>query len=133
MASRSTHLDTPIWQESGRPELVTVTDPAHPLHGRCFVLMSAASTARASGQVLVIYRDDVLVKIPAAATSLFPAPACRPLSKLSIDGIRDLVRFAKRLQQTGQRASANQPSHDCLKHDSESDLANSHGSPRGEP
>jgi hypothetical protein len=95
--------------------------------------MSAASTARASGQVLVIYRDDVLLKIPAAATSLFPAAAYRPLSKLSIDGIRDLVRFAKRLQQTGQRASTNQPSHDCLKHDSESDLANSHGSPRGEP
>jgi hypothetical protein len=71
---------------------MTVIDPAHPLYGRCFSLVSAVA---ADGQALVVYRDDVLLRIAARATSLHPPLPCLPVSKLSIDAIRDLVRLVR--------------------------------------
>jgi hypothetical protein len=70
-----------------------------------------------SGQVLVVYRDGVSLKIPARSTNLYAAPPDRPVSKLSIDGIRDLLRFAGR---SGQ-------------HDLGPDLTKSRGPLGGEP
>ena len=86
MACTSTHLNAPIRSPDGRSEQITVIDPAHPLFGRCFSLVSATG---AHGQVLVVYRDGILIRIPARATSLYPAPPCLPVSKLSIASIRD--------------------------------------------
>src|SRR5258708_11529938 len=94
MASTSTHLDTPVRLPTGRPEQVTVTDPAHPLYGRTFAVVAPAGTVGASGQVTVLYRGHTLLKIPVVATSLHPAAPCLPSGQLSADSIRALVRLA---------------------------------------
>src|SRR4051794_22603454 len=97
MGSTSPHLDTPIRLTSVRPEQITVTDPTHPLFGRCFALASVTGSA-AGGHALVVYRGDVRLKLPIGATSLSPAPPPGALlpasSKLSLGAIRDLIRLA---------------------------------------
>ena len=95
LGGTSTHLDTPVRLPTGRPEQVTVTDPAHPLYGRTFAVVAPASTVGAYGQVTVVYRDDILLKIPVMATSLHPASPRLPSSKLSADSVRDVVRVAR--------------------------------------
>jgi len=55
-----------------------VTDPAHPLYGRQFEIVSAARNP--DGHVFVRYRDGIVLRLPRAATSLLtldrdaPAP-----------------------------------------------------------
>src|ERR1700688_4509470 len=124
MVFRSTHLNAPIRLPDGRSERITVTDPCHPLYRRCFSLVSAAG---ANGQVLVVYRDGVLLRIAARATSLHPPPPRLPVSKLSIDGIRELVRLTRRSGKIQRGTSAHHHRDDGLQHESESDLAKSHG------
>jgi hypothetical protein len=63
---RRAHLNAPIRPPDGRSEQITITDPCHPLYRRCFSLVSGAG---ANGQVLVVYRDGVLLRIAARATS----------------------------------------------------------------
>ena len=46
---------------NARPEQVTVTDPAHPLHGRVFVLVSLPSASGPGSYAEVAYRGDSLV------------------------------------------------------------------------
>ena len=133
MASTSAHLDTPIRLPDGRSEQITVTDPAHPLYGRCFSLASATATVGSGGQVLVVYRDGISLRIPARATSLHPVPPCLLVSKLSIDGIRGLLRLAQESGKVGGGTSAHHHRDDFSEHESEADFAKSHGSLRGEP
>jgi hypothetical protein len=83
--------------------------------------------------MLIVYRDDVLLRIPAAATSLYPALSELPSSKLSIDGIRDLIRRTRQFGMDGQLTLTCQVVGDCTEHESKSDLAKSHGSQGGEP
>ncbi len=62
-----------------------------------------------TGHAHVDDRGRAVLRIPIVATSLHPAPLSLPLSKLSLDAIRDLVRFASREEGTGRlipRASA---------------------------
>ena len=59
------------------PDEVEVTDPAHPLHGRRFRLLSASRTVQTAGHVRVEYRPGILLMLPIQATSLRPA-APRP-------------------------------------------------------
>jgi hypothetical protein len=82
MVATSTHLGTPVRLPTGRLEQVTVTDPAHPLYGRTFAVVTSAGTVGAYGQVTVAYRDDILLKIPVVATSLHPTSERLPSSKL---------------------------------------------------
>src|SRR6478735_4951479 len=55
------------------PDEVEVTDPAHPLHGRRFRLLSASRTVQTAGHVRVEYRPGILLMLPIPATSLRPA------------------------------------------------------------
>src|SRR3982751_1157239 len=90
MVSTSAHLDTPIRLTFARPEQITVTAPPHPLFGRCFALASMTGSAATGGHAFVVYRGDVLLKLPIEATSLSPAPP--PVSsKLSLGAIRDPI------------------------------------------
>ena len=62
-----------------------------------------------TGHAHVDDRGRAVLRIPIVATSLHPAPLSLPLSKLSLDAIRDLVRFASCEEGTGRlipRASA---------------------------
>jgi len=79
---------------NARPEQLTVTDPAHPLHGRAFVLVSLTSTPGPGSCAQVAYRGDIMLKIPVEATSLRPAAPSMPASKLTLHAIQELVRLA---------------------------------------
>ena len=81
---------------NARPEQITVTDPAHPLHGRAFVLVSLASAPGPGSCALVAYGGDIMLKIPIEATSLRPAAPSLPASKLTLHAIQELVRLAAR-------------------------------------
>src|SRR3954471_2589623 len=136
-ASTSPHLDTPLRLTSARPEQITVTDPTHPLFGRCFALSSVTGAA-AGGHALVVYRGDVLLKVPIGATSLSPAPppgAPPPpvSSKLSLRAIRDLIRLASHVTQTRRSASGEDPGAERPEGDTEPGSATSRRSPGGEP
>jgi hypothetical protein len=76
-----------------QPEKVTVTDPAHPLFRREFTLAATTGSA-VNGHALVVYRDDVVLRLPIRATNLYPASPRPPSSKLSLAAIRELVRLA---------------------------------------
>src|SRR3954465_12389691 len=81
---------------NARPEQVTVTDPAPPLHGRVFSLVSLPSAPGPGSCAQVAYRGDIVLKIPVEATSLRPAAPGMPASKLTLHAIRELVRVAAR-------------------------------------
>jgi hypothetical protein len=70
-----------------------VTDPAHPLFRRAFILASIRGSV-VNGQAVVVYRGDVVLRLPIRATSLYPESPRPPASKLSFQAIRDLVRLA---------------------------------------
>jgi len=132
MASTSAHLDTPIRLTSARPEQITVTDPTHPLFGRCFALASMTGSAATGGHAFVVYRGDVLLKLPIEATSLSPAPP--PVSsKLSLGAIRDLIHLASQVAQTQQSAFGEDLGAERPESDTEPVLATSRRSPGGEP
>src|SRR3954463_7893956 len=132
MASTSAHLDTPIRLTFARPEQITVTDPTHPLFGRCFALASMTGSAATGGHAFVVYRGDVRLKLPIGATSLSPAPP--PVSsKLSLGAIRDLIRLASQVAQTRRSASGEDPGVERPEGDTEPGSAASRRSPGGEP
>ena len=81
---------------NARPEQITVTDPAHPLYGRVFALVSLASAPGPGSCAQVAYRGDIVLRIPIEATSLRPAAPGMPASKLALHAIRELVRLAAR-------------------------------------
>jgi hypothetical protein len=129
---KSTQADTPICPLRDQPERITVTDPAHPLFRGEFTL--AATTGPAvSGHALVVYRGDVVLRLPIGATSLYPASPRPPSSKLSLAAIRDLVRLASSGGTTGRAAIVETPPVERVEGDAD---AASLGSPRttgGEP
>jgi hypothetical protein len=62
-----------------------------------------------TGHAHVDDRGRAVLRIPVVATNLHPVPLSLPSSKLSLDAIRDLVRFASLEEGTGwliPRASA---------------------------
>jgi hypothetical protein len=72
---------------------VTVTDPAHPLFRREFVLAAIRGSV-VNGHAVVVYRGDTLVRVPVSAIDLYPDLPRPPTSRLSLQAIRDLVRLA---------------------------------------
>src|SRR4051812_36506929 len=74
-ARTNPHLDTlGSYSGAGAAAEVSVTDPGHPLYGRCFALVSAAAAPGAKRHVHVAYRGDATLRLPMAATSLHPLP-----------------------------------------------------------
>ena len=98
-ASPSTHhLDTPFnntsHQEQPEPlREIEVTDPAHPLCGRRFPLISIHSALHSPGYVLARYRRDILLRIPLPATNLSP-PHPRTDLKLTSHALTELMLLA---------------------------------------
>jgi hypothetical protein len=129
---KSARVDTPVSPTLDQRERVTVTDPAHPLFRREFVL-AATTGSVAGGHALVVYRGDVLLKVPIRATSLAPAASRPPSSKLSLEAIRDLVRLAVHQGQTSRPAIAEAPAAARTGDDAEPALASSRRATGGEP
>jgi hypothetical protein len=90
-----TPFDTTSLQDRPAPfSEVEVTDPAHPLCGRRFPLVSIHSTLHSTGYVLARYRQDILLRIPLPATDLSP-PHPRTDLKLTSHTLTELIRLAE--------------------------------------
>jgi hypothetical protein len=76
------------------PDEVEVIDPAHPLHGRRFRLLSISRTVQTAGHVWVEYRPGILLMLPIPATSLRPAAPRAIATKLCLEALEDLVATA---------------------------------------
>jgi hypothetical protein len=63
------------------------------LFRRKFVLAAIRGSV-VNGHAVVVWRGDVVLRLPIGATSLCPEPPRLPTSKLSLQAIRDLVRLA---------------------------------------
>jgi hypothetical protein len=130
----STHLDTPIGLIDDRSERVTVTDPTHPLFQRSFVLVTVTGSLGARGQFCIVRRSNgLMLRIPASATSFVPATARPPSCKLSIDGIRDLVRLDRASEHEERRAFQDPRQPQDFGDESKLDQSGFNGFPRGEP
>jgi hypothetical protein len=70
-----------------------VTDPAHPLHGRQFDIVSAAR--HPDGHVLVRYRDGILLRLPRAATSLLTLGRHAPCAKLCCSAVQEFLALVR--------------------------------------
>ena len=78
------------------PTEVEVTDPAHPLFGRRFVLLSTRPRPHSVGYLFVAYRDTMVLRIPQAATNLLtPLPEVQSLTKLTSHAITELMSCAE--------------------------------------
>jgi hypothetical protein len=96
-------------------------------------LAAGTSCAGPSGQLLVVYRDDVFLRVPVSATNLYPSTPKLPLAKLSTESIRDFVRLTSNAAAQAQQNTVAAPDHDSLPSEAESPLSKSHGSLEGEP
>jgi hypothetical protein len=91
-------LDTPLNNPSkGSLNEVEVVDPAHPLYGQRFPLISVSLSARGSRQALVAYQKDILLRIPVDATNLCAHPQTLTKTKLSLDAVSELLELARQL------------------------------------
>jgi hypothetical protein len=103
------------------------------LYGRTFAVVAPASTVGAYGQVTVVYRDNVLLKIPVVATSLYPGSPRLPSSKLSADSVRELVRVAREFLSPEMQGTGFYLDKDYLIIGGSHDLQNTVNAPRDKP
>ena len=95
-------LDTPIRQQNAWSEQIRITDPAHPLYGRTFPLVSVSGSQHGTGHAYVDDHGRAVLRIPIKVTSLRPAVPDLPTSKLSLEAIRELVRLASHEEGIGR-------------------------------
>jgi hypothetical protein len=95
--------------------------------------VALASTVGASGQVTVVYRDDILLKIPVVATSLHPTSPRVPSSKLSADSVRELVRVAREFESPEMQGTGFYLDKEYVIIDKNRDLQNTVNAPRDKP
>ena len=76
------------------PTEIEVVDPTHPLFGRRFPLISVSSPLHGPGNVLVSYREYMVLRLPVTSTTLAPS---RPVisTKLTADAIQELMTIAE--------------------------------------
>ncbi len=76
------------------PTEIEVVDPAHPLFGRHFPLISVSSPLHGSGHVFVSYREHMVLRLPVASTTL---AASRPVisTKLTHSAVKELLTIAE--------------------------------------
>jgi hypothetical protein len=73
---------------------IKVTDPRHPLFGRCFPLISISSSPHHPGYAYVGYRDALVLRLPLASTTLAPSRPSFP-TKLTYDAVKELLAVAE--------------------------------------
>ena len=94
----TTHqVNTPLnHQEREAPvEEVEVTDPAHPLFGRRFRVLSVHDSPGLVGHVLVSYRGHMHIRIELRATDLAPFPPALPATKLTSQAVIELTQLTQ--------------------------------------
>ena len=96
----STHLHTPLNNPPvDDPTEVEVTDPAHPLFGRRFALLSTRPRPHSVGYLFVAYRDTMVLRISQTATNIAsPPPESTSMSKLTLHAITELISLAEQCE-----------------------------------
>ncbi len=76
------------------PTEIEVVDPTHPLFGRRFPLISVSSPLQGPGNVLVSYREYMVLRLPVASTTL---ASSRPVNstKLTYAAVKELLTIAE--------------------------------------
>lgn len=74
-----------------------MTAPTHPLFGQRFPLRRISNPQRGATHIFVAYRDHMTLRIPIAATTLFP-PQPNLRTKLTLDSVQELVTLAEQVQ-----------------------------------
>jgi hypothetical protein len=94
MCETTTQLDTPFQNpESEEVTTIEITDPAHPLFGRRFEVLSISAPLNSPGHVFVRYHEKMALRIPIIATNL---AATRGLirTKLTSQAIEQFISLA---------------------------------------
>ena len=84
-------------------DCMQVTDPAHPLFGRTFQVLSVSRGTSDSSHVFVGYRDGIVLRIPRRATSLSALGQDTPYSKLCVAAVRELLSLVKEYESCPRR------------------------------
>jgi hypothetical protein len=69
----------------------------HPLFGRQLAVVSLSNPPNGAGHVVVAYRGYMRLRIPVAATKLFP-PQRYLSTKLTLESVTELVALAKQCE-----------------------------------
>jgi hypothetical protein len=91
-----TDVNTPFYRPDSDCDaavIIQVTDPAQPLYGRQFELISTAHDPQ--GHVLVRYRDGIMLRLPRAATSLLNLGHDAPCDRLCRSAVQELLCLVK--------------------------------------
>jgi len=75
--------------------VIEVTDPTHPLFGRCFSVLSVSHPPQRPGHVVVAYRGSLRLRIPVLATDRTPDNAVRSRTKFNRDTLLELLALLK--------------------------------------
>jgi hypothetical protein len=87
-------LNAPLHNpESEEVTSIEVTDPAHPLFGRHFQVLSISSSLNSPGHVFVAYQEKMVLRIPLSATSLVP-PRAATRTKLTSHSVVEFISRA---------------------------------------
>jgi hypothetical protein len=76
------------------PTEIEVVDPTHPLFGRRFPLISVSSPLHGPGNVLVSYREYMVLRLPVTSTTL---GSSRPVisTKLTYAAVKEFLTIAE--------------------------------------
>jgi len=76
------------------PEEIEIIDPAHPLFGRSFSVISVARQPKGEN-VSVRYKERMLLRIPILATNLSIPNPYKIRTKLSLSSVEEFLEIAK--------------------------------------
>ena len=85
-----------------------MTDPTHPLFGRCFRILSVSHSPQAVGHVVVVYRDGMRLWLPIRATNLAADNLPVTRTKFTADALCSFLAFVKECE-----GSCPVPQDDC--------------------
>lgn len=93
------HVNAPVDTTNFRdPDLIEVVDPTHPLFGRRFPVFRLCVRPQEAGFVEVLYRNHFRLQIPLSSTDRATSLLARRRTKLTLEGIQQLVALAKECQ-----------------------------------
>ena len=89
-----------------------MTDPAHPLYGRRFPVVSLSHPPQRPGHVLVAYRGFMRLRLPVQATSLAPTMVPSLGTTFTRAAVLELLALVKECEAScpGDRTESGTPS-----------------------
>ena len=89
--------------EHASVDSVEVTDPAHPLFGQTFQVLSISRGTNDSSHVFVRYRNDITLRIPRRMTSLATFVNDEPRVRLCLAAVHEFLSLVKEYESCPRR------------------------------